>query len=58
MTSSVKERPSTLNPRPSCATNPAMAGDIKLHDSWRDPLAEEFASPYMTALREFQGLPH
>ncbi len=42
-----------LNPRPSCAKNPAMAGDIKLHDSWRDPLAGEFTAPYMAALREF-----
>jgi len=30
-----------------------MAGDIKLHDSWREPLADEFSAPYMVALREF-----
>jgi uracil-DNA glycosylase len=26
---------------------------VKLHESWRGPLAEEFASPYMAALRAF-----
>jgi len=28
-------------------------GGVKLHDSWRGPLAGEFASPYMQALRSF-----
>ena len=27
--------------------------DVKLHPSWLDPLRDEFASPYMAALREF-----
>ena len=27
--------------------------DIKLHDSWRTPLAGEFANPYMAALKAF-----
>ena len=27
--------------------------DVKLHPSWLEPLREEFASPYMAALREF-----
>ena len=27
--------------------------DIHLHESWKIPLAEEFASPYMQALRSF-----
>lgn len=31
----------------------ADAGQVKLHESWREPLAGEFASPYMAALREF-----
>lgn len=26
---------------------------VKLHDSWKQPLAEEFSSPYMAQLREF-----
>lgn len=30
-----------------------MPETIKLHESWRGPLAEEFASPYMQALRSF-----
>jgi uracil-DNA glycosylase len=30
-----------------------MAEPIKLHDSWKAPLSDEFASPYMAALREF-----
>ena len=31
-----------------------MAGaDVKLHESWRAPLAAEFDSPYMAALRSF-----
>lgn len=30
-----------------------MADAIKLHDSWKTPLAEEFASPYMAALKTF-----
>lgn len=29
------------------------ASDVKLHESWRAPLAEEFSSPYMAALRAF-----
>jgi uracil-DNA glycosylase len=29
------------------------AGQVKLHESWRAPLAPEFASPYMAALRQF-----
>jgi uracil-DNA glycosylase len=31
----------------------ADAGQVKLHESWRGPLAGEFASPYMAALRQF-----
>ena len=31
----------------------ADAGEVKLHESWREPLAGEFDSPYMAALREF-----
>ncbi len=27
--------------------------DVKLHPSWLEPLREEFASPYMAALRQF-----
>ncbi|UYY56976.1 uracil-DNA glycosylase [Sphingomonas sp. S2-65] len=27
--------------------------EVKLHPSWLDPLRDEFASPYMAALREF-----
>lgn len=27
--------------------------DVKLHPSWLEPLREEFASPYMAALRDF-----
>jgi len=30
-----------------------MAGSVKLDPSWLEPLEEEFASPYMTALRSF-----
>ncbi len=30
-----------------------MAGEVKLHESWRAPLAEEFAAPYMAALKQF-----
>ena len=30
-----------------------MADAVKLHESWRIPLAEEFASPYMTVLKAF-----
>jgi uracil-DNA glycosylase len=30
-----------------------MADTIKLHESWRAPLAREFASPYMAALKAF-----
>lgn len=26
---------------------------VKLHDSWKKPLADEFSSPYMAQLREF-----
>jgi len=29
--------------------------DIKLHDSWKTPLADEFAAPYMAALKAFLG---
>ena len=29
------------------------AGEIRLHESWRGPLSEEFASPYMAALKRF-----
>jgi uracil-DNA glycosylase len=28
-------------------------GEVKLHESWRAPLAGEFAAPYMAALRQF-----
>ena len=28
-------------------------GEVKLHPGWLDPLRQEFASPYMAALREF-----
>jgi uracil-DNA glycosylase len=31
----------------------ADAGQVKLHESWRGPLAAEFASPYMAALKQF-----
>jgi len=31
----------------------ADAGQVKLHESWLGPLAAEFASPYMAALRQF-----
>ena len=31
----------------------ADAGQVKLHESWRGPLAGEFESPYMAALRQF-----
>lgn len=27
--------------------------EIKLHDSWKTPLADEFAAPYMAALKSF-----
>lgn len=30
-----------------------MAGEVKLHESWREPLADEFAAPYMAALKSF-----
>lgn len=30
-----------------------MSEGVKLHPSWREPLSEEFASPYMQALRSF-----
>lgn len=30
-----------------------MADSVKLDESWRVPLAEEFASPYMAALKSF-----
>ncbi|WP_454885683.1 uracil-DNA glycosylase [Sphingomonas oryzagri] len=29
------------------------AGQAKLHESWRDPLSGEFASPYMAVLKDF-----
>ena len=28
-------------------------GGVKLHESWREPLGSEFASPYMAALKDF-----
>ncbi|WP_019834296.1 uracil-DNA glycosylase [Sphingomonas sp. PR090111-T3T-6A] len=28
-------------------------GGVKLHESWREPLGGEFASPYMAALKDF-----
>ncbi|MBV9881971.1 MAG: uracil-DNA glycosylase [Sphingomonadaceae bacterium] len=31
----------------------AAAGEVRLHESWRTPLREEFASPYMASLRSF-----
>jgi uracil-DNA glycosylase len=31
----------------------ADATPVKLHESWREPLAPEFAAPYMAALRQF-----
>jgi len=31
----------------------ATAPAVKLHPSWRDPLAAEFVSPYMAALKQF-----
>jgi uracil-DNA glycosylase len=31
----------------------ADMADIKLHESWKTPLADEFAAPYMAALRSF-----
>jgi len=30
-----------------------MTGTVKLHESWKAPLADQFASPYMAALRAF-----
>lgn len=30
-----------------------MANAVKLHESWREPLADQFASPQMAALRAF-----
>lgn len=30
-----------------------MSDTVKLHDSWKTPLAGEFAQPYMAALKEF-----
>ncbi|MCF8707267.1 uracil-DNA glycosylase [Rhizorhapis sp. SPR117] len=30
-----------------------MSGEVKLHESWRGPLAGEFASPYMQGLKAF-----
>lgn len=30
-----------------------MASAVKLHESWREPLADQFASPQMAALRAF-----
>ena len=41
-----------MNNRGISATQPGMA-DIKLHESWRAPLASEFGAPYMAALRTF-----
>lgn len=31
----------------------ATQADIKLHPSWRDPLSDEFAQPYMAELKRF-----
>ena len=31
----------------------AAAGEVRLHESWLGPLREEFASPYMAALKSF-----
>jgi len=31
----------------------AAAEGVKLHESWREPLGAEFASPYMAALKQF-----
>ncbi len=31
----------------------ADSATVKLHESWRAPLADEFAAPYMAALRQF-----
>jgi uracil-DNA glycosylase len=30
-----------------------MSEDVRLHESWREPLAGEFQSPYMQALKDF-----
>ena len=30
-----------------------MSDAVRLHDSWKTPLADEFAAPYMAALRDF-----
>jgi uracil-DNA glycosylase len=30
-----------------------MSDTVKLHDSWKGPLADQFASPYMAALKTF-----
>ncbi len=30
-----------------------MTDSVRLHDSWREPLREEFAAPYMAALKSF-----
>jgi uracil-DNA glycosylase len=30
-----------------------MGEEVRLHESWREPLADEFQSPYMQALRDF-----
>src|SRR5690349_11669675 len=30
-----------------------MEGPVKLHPSWRGPLSDEFASPYMSDLKQF-----
>ncbi|WNO53829.1 uracil-DNA glycosylase [Stakelama saccharophila] len=35
------------------STGEAAGGGVKLHESWRKPLADEFAQPYMAALRQF-----
>ncbi len=31
----------------------AAAGEVRLHESWRAPLGQEFASPYMAELKSF-----
>jgi uracil-DNA glycosylase len=42
-----------LDPHPKALHSIRMADAVKLDESWRIPLAEEFASPYMAALKTF-----
>jgi uracil-DNA glycosylase len=42
-----------LDPQSKALQTVTMANAVKLDESWRIPLAEEFASPYMTVLRGF-----